>query len=118
MPWEVRTPGGFLGVVANGTGENLRKGADMATHNGMANDGFDSPRVVDLGADRRVLMTLRVSRDSGRTWQQSTRVREGDPFVILSDPGRYPPCGCARCMGQDSPSVTPLRPAAIEPRTA
>ncbi|MFF9397259.1 MULTISPECIES: hypothetical protein [unclassified Streptomyces] len=90
----------------------------MTMQNGMANDGFGSTRAVDLGTDRRVLMTLRVSRDSGRTWQQSTRVQEGDPFVILSNPGRYPPCGCARCTGHDSLSASSLRPADIEPRTA
>ncbi|MEU3220200.1 cupin domain-containing protein [Streptomyces sp. NPDC006971] len=32
MPWRVRTPGGFLGVVANGTGENLRKGEMVPLH--------------------------------------------------------------------------------------
>lgn len=90
----------------------------MATQNGMANDGFGSTRAVGLGTDPRVLMSLRVSRDSGRTWQQTTRVQEGDPFVILSDPGRYPPCECARCTGHDSLSATSLRPADIEPRTA
>lgn len=90
----------------------------MGTQNGMTNDGSGSTRAVDLGTDRRVLMSLRVSRDSGRTWKQSTRVREGDSFVILSDPGRYPPCGCARCTGRDSLSATSLRPADIEPGTA
>ncbi|GAA3304233.1 hypothetical protein GCM10020295_54840 [Streptomyces cinereospinus] len=90
----------------------------MGMQNGMGNDGFGSTRAVDLGTDRRVLMSLRVSRDSGRTWEQSTRVREGDPFVILSDPGRYPPCACARCTGHDALSATSLRPAGIEPRTA
>ncbi|WP_327271776.1 hypothetical protein OG609_05690 [Streptomyces sp. NBC_01224] len=89
----------------------------MATQNGTANDGFGSTQALDLGADRRVLMTLRVSRDSGRTWQQSTSVSEGDPFVVLSDPGRFPPCACARCTGHDSLSAASLRPAGIEPRT-
>lgn len=90
----------------------------MAAQNGMARDGLGSSQARGLGADPRVLMTLRVSRDSGRTWQQSTSVREGDPFVILSDPGRYPPCGCARCTGHNALSATSLRPADIEPRTA
>lgn len=90
----------------------------MATENGTARDGFGSAQSRGHGADRRVLMTLRVSRDSGRTWQQSTSVQEGDAFVILSDPGRYPPCGCARCTGHQSLSATSLRPADIEPRTA
>jgi hypothetical protein len=56
----------------------------------------------------RVLMTVRVSRDSGRTWEQESEVREGDPVAILSDPGRYPLCECLRCVGQRSVSARSL----------
>ncbi|MBD0709338.1 hypothetical protein BU197_13405 [Streptomyces sp. CBMA291] len=62
-------------------------------------------------------MSLRVSRDSGRTWMRSTRVLEGEPFDILSDPGRYPPCECPRCGGPSSSART-LRPASITPGAA
>ncbi len=48
----------------------------------------------------RVLMSLRVSRDSGRTWEPTVAVREGDPVVVLENPGGYPPCECARCTGR------------------
>ncbi|MEV6589401.1 hypothetical protein [Streptomyces acidicola] len=54
-------------------------------------------RTQGLGAEQRVLMTLRVSRDSGRTWGQVTEVREGENPVILDNPGGFPPCTCPRC---------------------
>lgn len=41
-------------------------------------------------------MTLRVSRDSGRTWGPITVVQVPDARA-LPDLGGYPPCGCARC---------------------
>ncbi|MFE5534312.1 hypothetical protein [Streptomyces sp. NPDC056492] len=66
----------------------------------------------------RVLMTLRVSRDSGQTWEQESAVREGDPVAILSDPGRYPLCECARCAGPQAVSARALRPAVVEPGAA
>lgn len=59
----------------------------------------------------RVLLTVRVSRDSGRTWERTSEVREGDSVVVLSDPGRYPPCECPRCVGRRSVSARSLRPA-------
>ncbi|CAM5261597.1 hypothetical protein GCM10010329_04430 [Streptomyces spiroverticillatus] len=46
----------------------------------------------------RTLMTLRVSRDSGRTWSAEEVVREGDPVAILENPVRFPACGCVRCV--------------------
>ncbi|GHI90375.1 hypothetical protein Sxan_77390 [Streptomyces xanthophaeus] len=71
----------------------------------------------DLGIQPRVLMSIRVSRDSGRTWSPRSRVLEGDPFDILSNPGRYPPCECPRCGGTSS-SVRALQPASIAPGSA
>lgn len=66
----------------------------------------------------RALMTMRVSRDSGRTWEREAVVREGDPVAILYDPGRYPPCECARCAGQRPVSARSLRPAVVHPGAA
>lgn len=88
----------------------------MATRNDAESHGFEgiSP-TADLGTERRVLMTLRVSRDSGRSWSQTTSVREGDPFVILSNPGRYPPCQCPRCVGWSEASAGAVGPAVAEP---
>lgn len=44
-----------------------------------------------------VRMTLRVSRDSGRTWGSLTEVRVGDNPVLPDNPGGFPPCACTRC---------------------
>jgi hypothetical protein len=66
----------------------------------------------------RVLMTLRVSRDSGRTWDQESAVREGDPVAILSNPIRYPLCECVRCAGRPTVSARALGPAVVEPGAA
>ncbi|GAA2603579.1 hypothetical protein GCM10009863_16440 [Streptomyces axinellae] len=44
-------------------------------------------------------MTLRVSRDSGRTWSRRLVVREDadKPPRPVSRPLEYPPCACPRC---------------------
>jgi hypothetical protein len=65
----------------------------------------------DPGAEPRALMTLRVSRDSGRTWSPETVVREGDPVVILDNPVRFPDCECTRCRGGRTHPARSLRPA-------
>lgn len=46
----------------------------------------------------RPLMTLRVSRDSGRTWGRRMRfyARDCDPPLLN---GTMPPCECPRCHG-------------------
>ncbi|MGW4227459.1 hypothetical protein ACWEG1_28825 [Streptomyces bauhiniae] len=54
-----------------------------------------------------VRMTLRVSRDSGRTWGPRTEVRVGKDPVPPDNPGRFPPCACRRCTARDA--VGPLR---------
>ncbi|MEO3851766.1 hypothetical protein ABGB09_29760 [Streptomyces sp. B8F3] len=46
-------------------------------------------------APARPLMTLRVSRDSGRTWEPEQRFYSRDCTVPLID--CTPPCECARC---------------------
>lgn len=87
----------------------------METHGGTPDSQRTAPWATsDLGTEPRVLMSLRVSRDSGRTWSRSTRVLEGDPFDVLSNPSRYPPCECPRCVSQ-SVSAHALRPAAVKP---
>lgn len=60
-------------------------------------------------AEQRVLMTLRVSRDSGRTWGQLTEVREDVDRVILDNPGLFPACRCPRCTDRCSQSGVPSR---------
>jgi hypothetical protein len=49
-------------------------------------------------------MTLRVSRDGGRTYGP-VRTVNVDPrkAVILGSPTKYPPCGCAHCTGRLTP---------------
>jgi hypothetical protein len=49
-----------------------------------------------------VRMTLRVSRDSGRTWGPLTEVRVGDESVLPDNPGAFPPCACRRCEARNS----------------
>lgn len=49
-----------------------------------------------------VRMTLRVSRDSGRTWGPPTEVRVGDDPLLPDGPGRFPPCACRRCAERNS----------------
>lgn len=91
----------------------------MATQNGAGGHVHERlSRPLDLAAEPRLLMTLRVSRDAGRTWSQTTRVQSGDPYVILSDPGRYPPCECPRCLGSSPVSARAQRPAETEPGAA
>ncbi len=66
-------------------------------------------RVRDPEAGPRVLMTLRVSRDSGRTWGRVTEVREDENPVYLSNPIGFPPCACPRCADRSPDSGTALR---------
>lgn len=40
------------------------------------------------------LMTLRVSRDSGRTWGPRRHVYGGEPLMTSV----WPPCACPRCQ--------------------
>lgn len=49
------------------------------------------------GREERVRMTLKVSRDSGRTWGQVTVVREDEDLALLTNPAGFPPCACPRC---------------------
>lgn len=62
------------------------------------------------GTEQRPLMTLRISRDSGKTWEQSSIVREGEPVVLMNEPTRYPECECARCVGRRTVPARSLSP--------
>ncbi len=44
-----------------------------------------------------VRLTLRVSRDSGKTWGPTTTITEDVPLAPISNPNQYPPCECPRC---------------------
>ncbi|OSZ59700.1 hypothetical protein OQI_14720 [Streptomyces pharetrae CZA14] len=44
----------------------------------------------------RPLMTTRVSRDSGRTWEPERAVLASDDLAPLMT-SAWPPCKCARC---------------------
>jgi hypothetical protein len=52
----------------------------------------------NLFADRP-LMTMRVSRDSGRTWEPERIVFGGDDLAPLVT-SAWPPCQCPRCAGR------------------
>jgi hypothetical protein len=63
----------------------------------MTQEPKDDARKQAPTAEHRILMTLRVSRDSGRTWSQVMEVREDERAMFPDNPGRFPPCGCPRC---------------------
>lgn len=54
-------------------------------------------QTAHLITEPRVLLRLRVSRDSGRTWGEATEVREDENLPLLDNPGALPPCACLRC---------------------
>ncbi|TXC95346.1 hypothetical protein [Streptomyces sp. ISID311] len=66
----------------------------------LAREPDDGARIQGLD-ELGVLMTLRVSRDSGRTWGPVTKVREDEGPVILDNPGGFPPCTCPRCTDRE-----------------
>lgn len=63
----------------------------------LAHEPDGNARTQGTGTEQRVLITLRVSRDSGRTWGRVTEVREDEYPVILGNPIGLPPCTCPRC---------------------
>lgn len=69
----------------------------MTTRTVAAFRGKRPTSTGELDADKRILMTIRVSRDSGKTWMQSTAVHEGD-VQIEPDPLSFPACRCPRCV--------------------
>ncbi|MCF3175128.1 hypothetical protein IPZ61_17610 [Streptomyces sioyaensis] len=66
----------------------------------LAREPDDGARIQGLD-ELGVLMTLRVSRDSGRTWSPVTKVREDEDPVILDNPGGFPPCTCPCCTDRE-----------------
>ncbi|MFI9721064.1 hypothetical protein ACIHFE_15650 [Streptomyces sp. NPDC052396] len=49
------------------------------------------------GAQRPVKMTMRVSRDTGRTWGPTVQVPATKEATGERASGAFPPCGCPRC---------------------
>lgn len=49
------------------------------------------------------LMTIRVSYDSGQTWEPERAVFNSDDLPPLVT-AEWPPCRCLRCMGRRSSS--------------
>ncbi|AZK95388.1 hypothetical protein B7R87_17145 [Streptomyces tsukubensis] len=54
--------------------------------------------ITTTGGDRPVLMTLRVSRDSGRSWGPVTVVHVSEGTEPPLEPMRFPPCCCRLCQ--------------------
>lgn len=52
---------------------------------------------VDDDAPR---LTLRVSRDGGRTWGPTLVFRPSKLDAPIDSAGRFPPCACPRCRGR------------------
>lgn len=83
----------------------------MAIRNaGQERKPEENSRTLVSNAGQRVLMTLRVSRDSGRTWERTITVREGDPVVLMEGP-QYPMCECRRCTGRHAAPARSPYPA-------
>ncbi|GGN90688.1 hypothetical protein GCM10011579_086860 [Streptomyces albiflavescens] len=49
------------------------------------------------GDEGGAYITLRVSRDSGRTWGPRTTYQPGREALPIESGGRFPPCECPRC---------------------
>ncbi len=66
----------------------------------------------------KALMTLRVSRDGGRTWSETVEIteRKAGPPPLSS---QWPPCRCRRCTAENGPEHRTAAPLTAEPhRTA
>ncbi|MPY53090.1 hypothetical protein FPZ41_32820 [Streptomyces sp. K1PN6] len=46
-------------------------------------------------------ITLRVSRDGGRTWGPRVTYLPSRKDAPIESAGRFPPCECPRCGGED-----------------
>jgi hypothetical protein len=53
----------------------------------------------ELFADRP-LMTMRISRDSGRSWEPERAVFDGDVDLAPLATSEWPPCRCPRCAAR------------------
>jgi hypothetical protein len=54
------------------------------------------------------LMTMRVSRDSGRTWGPTLAVRASDQVGDFNG-AYYPPCECPRCLPEREAELRAVR---------
>ncbi|WP_328831327.1 hypothetical protein OHT77_28795 [Streptomyces sp. NBC_00252] len=48
----------------------------------------------------RPLMTMRISRDSGRSWEPERAVFDGDVDLAPLATSEWPPCRCPRCAAR------------------
>jgi hypothetical protein len=60
-------------------------------------------RKPELFSDR-LLMTMRVSHDSGRTWKPERVVFTADDDLGPLVTAEWPPCQCRRCVKPRRPS--------------
>ena len=44
------------------------------------------------------VITLRVSRDSGRTWGPKVTYEPAREAPPIESPARFPPCACPKCV--------------------
>jgi len=77
------------------------------------NAAYGSEPPAPREPEPRSLLSLRVSRDSGRTWSTKVTYRVGTldlPEGGLWDGGtRYPPCRCPRCRPEPTQRSSELR---------
>lgn len=67
--------------------------------------------MTDRAKQGRRLMSLRVSRDGGRTWGAEVVVMSSEALPPLQT-GVWPPCQCLRCLPRARPA--PSRPVGGE----
>lgn len=60
---------------------------------------------IDRPQAMRPSLTIRISRDSGRTWDQTSVVHAVHPLPVMADPMRFPPCRCPRCTDTKQPAA-------------
>lgn len=68
-----------------------------AEGDGLRYSKNSGPSVMQTGSRPRVLMTLRVSHDSGRTWGRVVEVLEQKERMLSENLVGFPPCSCPRC---------------------
>lgn len=68
-----------------------------ARGDGQCHSSDSGPPALDSGGRPRVLMTLRVSHDSGRTWGRVVEVLEQKERTLSGNSDGFPPCSCSRC---------------------
>lgn len=71
-----------------------------ARGDGQGYSSDSGPPTQDSGSRPRVLMTLRISHDSGRTWGRVVEVLEQKERRLPENPVGFPPCSCPHCGGR------------------